>query len=218
MTQTISNQKIEYFFSVYGKWLLTAMLGSALLIFVIYRFMAPSHANNIKNYIDVKLNKEKVYVKTDDSDNSLNAIIASPFAEDNEAFIAQSLTLQNKWQEAFPWINKIQGKFLPNDSVYYKFSEISILIEQNKMDKVFNDSIALHHSIKNLPSHAFIESFNILRLKMLKSFFDENQIMQIDSLYQTLKSDTSKQDHINKIEDLFKEGNLTLDYYLKSFW
>jgi hypothetical protein len=215
MTQTISNQRIEEFLSSKGKFVLYIVLGLGILVFALYRFFVPSTDNSLKQYLDAKIQVQKLSYEKESNQEVLKELQNSPLAKENQGVIAQNLAFQGKWDEVHPMAQKSMDNFLTKDSPYYDYSAISFLIEKNDIESAIKESLLLQKNIESESAFAILSLYNIVRLNVLSQFASLEDRQTISLMSQNFLNDPNNIQYLNQVEELFKEGNSTLGDFLK---
>lgn len=215
MTQTILNQRIEEFFSSKGKTLIFLLASLAILVFAIFQFFVPSKDIKVKEYLNAKVQLQRLSYQKEGSDEVLKELQNSFLANENEGIIAQNLAFQGKWDQVYLVAEKNIEKFLPKDSAIYNYSKASLLIEKKQFASAIKSSVELQKNIEDNPSLGLLSAYNFVRLNFLIKYADEQDKQLIGSFIEKFKANPSNNEYLNMLEDIFKDGNSRLSDFLK---
>lgn len=216
MSQVVSSQGIEHFFATKGKYFFYGVLSLGMLVFVVYRFFLPSSDVAIKEYLDVKVDVERLSIQKENKDELLNSLVKSPLAKNYQGVIAQNLAFEGRWDEAIPLAEKVMQKSLPEDSPYTAYSKITILIAKKEYDKALSASNELQKVLDSDPSLTLLSAYNLFRAQVLSEKGSSIDKSSSKLAWDQFRNNKGNGGVINLMEDLFKRGSCCLNDFIKT--
>lgn len=225
-----AEEKWTQFLTKWGKPILYSFLGAVFVFFTSYFYLSKGSQQQSKDYLRAEIEFGQVQSREPSSElalNKLEALMASEsaLAEKYQAPLAQELIKQGKWEQAQPYAQSTVAKeevIFP--SPYAEFSNISLLIGQQKLQEALSRSLALSSSLpSNDPNHPLLYVFNLLQIAMLQGELGDKEAEQQSwSLYREFTS--KKNVFVKKVDDRFsvikalknnfKEREVSLDQYI----